>query len=132
MKKLFPVLLAATCLFLAACATGGQPTGAQSPPILDQVAAQRTVYAAEGDYKLALIAASAYVKLPLCTASKPPCASLALVQQIQKAQPVARAALDAAESAVRTPGFGGDIMNSAVTAGTAALQAFVSITNTLK
>lgn len=126
MKKL--MLLAATCLFLTACAGTLLPTS----PVLDPVAAQRTVYAAEGDYKLALIAANAYVKLPLCTESKPPCATLTVVRQIQKAQPVARQALDAAESAVRTPGFGADVVNTAVTAGTAALSAFVSITNTLK
>lgn len=131
MKKLFPALIAATCLFLAACA-GSAGTLLPTSPILDPVAAQRTVYAAEGDYRIALIAANTYVNLPLCIHSKPPCATLAVVQQIQKAQPVARAALDAAESAVRTPGFGADIVNSAVTAGTAALQAFMSITNTLK
>src|SRR5450759_1776941 len=100
-------------------------------PILDNAAAQRAVLAAEGDYKIALIAANTYVNLPLCTRSKPRGATLSWVRQIQAARSAARAALDAAESAVRTPGFGADVMNSAVTAGTAALQAFISITNTI-
>lgn len=101
-------------------------------PLFSNAAAQRAVFDAEGKYQVALIAANTYVNLPLCDKAKPPCATLSVVRQVQKAQPVARAALDAAESAVRTPGFGADVVNTAVTAGTSALSAFVTLTATLK
>lgn len=115
-----------TALFLTACAT------TTSGPIVDNAAAQRAVFDAEGKYRLALIAANAYVKLPLCEKAKPPCATLSVVRAIQKAQPAARAVLDSAEQTVRTPGFGNDVYVSAVTAAKAGVSALESITNTLK
>lgn len=131
MKKLFAVALFA---LVAACAGGSLtlPSMTGSAPVLDNAQAQRAVFDAEGKYKLALIAANAYVSLPLCIASKPPCATLSVVRVIQKAQPAARAALDAAELTVRTPGFGNDIYSSAATAATAGISAFTAITHSLK
>lgn len=109
--------------------TVGQTVGS---PLLDNATAQRAVFDAEGKYALALIAANAYVNLPLCDKSQPPCATLSVVRVIQKVQPATRAALDAAELTVRTPGFGNDIYTSSATAATSALGAFEAITSTLK
>jgi hypothetical protein len=100
------------------------PTGTTLTP-------QQSVFEAKAAYEVALTAAVAYKKLPACTASQPPCSTASVVAQLQKAQPVARLALDAAQDAVTTPGFGTDIVASAVGAGQAALKAFVAITSTL-
>jgi hypothetical protein len=133
MKQLFAALFLAIALATLSGFSGcsGTPSSATTP-VLDNAAAQRAVYDAEGRYKIALIAADTYAHLPLCDKAAPPCATLTVVRQIQAAQPAARAAIDAAESAVRTPGFGADIVQSSVTAATAALGAFVAITNTAK
>lgn len=109
---------------LAGCAT-------TPAPIVDNAAAQRAVFDAEGKYRLALIVANAYVKLPLCENAQPPCATLSVVRTIQKAQPAARAILDSAEQTVRTPGFGNEIYSSAVTAAFAGVDAFQKITDQL-
>lgn len=119
MKKIF--VLAFLALTLSGCAT------TKPGPILDNAAAQRAVYTVESKYKLVLIAANAYVNLPLCGPVKPPCATLSVVRQIQRAQPAARAAIDAAENAVRSPQFGSDVTTSAILAAESALSAFESI-----
>jgi hypothetical protein len=94
---------------------------------------QQSVFAAKSGYEVALTAAVAYRALPACTATvKPPCNDPAVVAQLQKAQPAARTALDAAESIVRSPSFGDDVVKSAVTAAQAALAAFTSITSKLR
>lgn len=119
-------LLLIAALALAGCAAAPQT------PIVDNAAAQRAVFDAEGKYRLALIAADAYVKLPLCEKAAPPCATLSVVRTIQKTQPAVRATLDAAEQTVRTPGFGTDVYASAVAAAKAGVSALESITNNLK
>lgn len=110
---------------IAACAT---------PPTLpmDNAAMQRAVLKAKQDYGVMLVPIAAYVNLPLCDKSPPPCATLSVVRQIQAAEPATRYALDAAEHAVRTPGFGGDIAQTSVTAGLAALKAFSAISSSVK
>lgn len=116
------ILSLAVAFAMAGCAVGtGQP---QSP--------QTAVFAVRTSYAAALTAAVAYKRLPVCgTPVVLPCSDPKVVTQLQKADDVASTALDSAENAVRTPGFGKDIANSALTAANAALQAFLTITATL-
>ena len=92
---------------------------------------QQAVFQAKSSYAVALTAAVAYKRLPDCVGAPQPCSSAPVVSQLQKADNVAASALDAAESAVRTPGFGESIVASAVGSAKAALAAFLSITATL-
>lgn len=106
-------------LFLVACAAP------QSP--------QQAIFSAKSNYEVALTAAVAYKRLPVCaTPAVQPCSQKSVVTQLQKADDVAAKALDAAETAVRTPAFGTNITQSALTAAQAALDAFVSITSSLQ
>lgn len=123
-RKLLFVAVSCILLMGAGCNT-------TTPQVVDHASAERAVFQAEQDYTIALRIAEAYVKLPLCDKSQPPCAMLTVVRQVQKAQPVARQALDAAEQAVRTPGFGDDVVNTAVVAGQSAMKAFVTLTASL-
>jgi hypothetical protein len=101
-------------LALPACA------GVQSP--------QETVFATRSAQNVALRAAVEYKHLsPCATPAKQPCSDPAIVAQLQKADTVSDQALGAAETAVRTPGFGTEIISSAVTAAKAALAAFQAI-----
>jgi len=94
---------------------------------------QQGVYSAKTQYAAALTIAVSYKRLPVCSATvKLPCSDPKIVAQLQKADNVAAASLDAAENAVRTPGFGKDVAQSALAAANAALAAFVSITSTLQ
>ncbi len=105
-------------LLLAGCAAAPQ-----SP--------QQAVFEAKSSYAVALTAAVAYKRLPDCARAAQPCSDKAVVAQLQKADTVASVALDSAENAVRSPGFGQSVVSSAVAAAQAALQAFTSITATL-
>lgn len=123
MKRI--ILALATVLTLAGfsgCTT--DPKTTTSP--------QQAVFEAKSAYAVALTAAVAYKRLPPCDKNPRPCSDKAVVAQIQKADNVAASALDAAETAVRTPGFGNDVVSSSVTAAQSALQAFVSITSGAK
>lgn len=90
------------------------------------------VFQAKTDYAVALTVAVAYRRLPPCPTATQICSDKAVVAQLQKADRVASAALDAAETVVRTPGFGASSIDGAITAANAALAAMVSITSTLK
>lgn len=114
--------IAVIALALAGCATttGTSPPGTTTP--------KQAVYALQGAYRTALIPVATYVELPRCTATpKPPCSSSALVAQLQKAVKVAELAVDAADTAVYTPGFGTNAATTAVAAAQAALQALAAI-----
>lgn len=115
MKRILAILI----LALEGCATtGGDP--------------QRTVFAIKGGYEVALTAAVTYRNLPACSATvKLPCSDKAIVTQLQRAQPAARATLDAAEAAVRDPKFGGNVTDTAIVSAQAALRAFTAIMDTL-
>lgn len=96
---------------------------------------QQAVFQTKSAYEVGLTTAVAYKRLPVCQegASGPQlCSKKTVVTQLQKADDVAAKALDAAENTVRTPGFGESIVQSAVTAARAALDAFVAIVNTLQ
>lgn len=115
------VLAVASAGFVAGCAGG---LAVESP--------QQAVFQVKSGYATALTAAVAYKRLPACQVpAKQPCADAKVVAQIQKADNVAAGALDAAEAAVRTPGFGKNAVASALAAARAALAALVSITATL-
>lgn len=89
---------------------------------------QQGVFQAKAAYAVALQTAVAYKRLPACSAAvKPPCSDPATVAQLQRADNVAAPALDAAEAAVRTPGFGKSLMDTAVASAQAAVAAFVAI-----
>jgi len=122
MKTVIAVMFALLTLTGFGCSTS--PTATTLTP-------QQTVFEAKASYELALTAAVAYKNLPSCEKSQPPCSTPAVVAQLQKAQPVVRQALDAAESAVRTPGFGTDVVNTSIIAATSALRAFTAITASL-
>jgi hypothetical protein len=94
---------------------------------------QQAVFQTKSQYEAALTAAVAYKRLPTC--GEPvvqPCKRQTVLVQIQKADDVAAKALDSAENAVRTPGFGDNVAQSAITASRAALDALVAITSSLQ
>ena len=119
------IRLLATSLFFALM------FGCSTTPTSTALTPQQAVYEAKAAYEVALVAAVAYKKLPSCSSSQLPCSEKKIVDQLQHAQPVARSALDAAQAAVTTPGFGADIVETATASATAALKAFVAITQTL-
>lgn len=88
----------------------------------------QAVYAAKSAYATALTAAVAYKRLPACSATRPvPCSHPDLVAQLQKADNVAAASLDAAEAAARTPLVSATATGRAVQAAQAALAAMTSL-----
>jgi hypothetical protein len=112
MKALFlAVVLAITTI---ACATTPQ-----SP--------QQVVYATQSAYIGALGAAVRYKELPPCPKA-PVCSDAAIVAKIQDADKVAFRALELAQNAVRTPGFGEDRISTAVITAKQAVQALVDLT----
>lgn len=134
-------LIRATLLLIAlgtltgfgACTSNPQTpptTTTATAPVFDLAKAQRDVYAAKEAYGVAERLATAYAKLPRCaTPAVQPCSDQAVVDQITKARNIARDSLNAAQNAVDTPGFGSDIISTAVTAAQAAMSAFTSVAN---
>ncbi len=113
------MLLATIVIVLAGYATSHNP--------------EQAVFQMRTDQNVGLRAAVEYKRLkPCATPAVQPCSDKAIVGQLQKADEVSDKALGAAESAVRTPGFGQSIVDSAVTAAQAALAAFQSIVATLR
>lgn len=93
---------------------------------------QQAVFAAKSTYATALTAAVAYRRLPVCSDTRPvPCSHPALVQQLQKADTVAAASLDAAEAAARTPIVSATATDRAIQAAQAALAALTSLITNL-
>lgn len=119
MKHLITLALAAA---LAGCASA--PATPDTP--------QQAVFAAKSAYATALTAAVAYKRLPTCSPTRPaPCSHPDLVAQLQKADIVAAASLDAAEAAARTPLVGATATGRAVQAAQAALAAMTSLVASL-
>lgn len=115
-RSLIALALAAA---LASCASTGT-TPAQ------------TVFAAKSAYAGVLTAAVAYESLPRCSETRPqPCSSPALVEQLRKADNTAAAALDAAETAVRTPAVGTDATSKAIQTANLALAALQALVITV-
>lgn len=114
-------LILACAIALGACA--GVP-GVSTPE-----EAQRTAFAAKSAYVVALEEAVKYKRRPSCPAVQP-CADPGVVAQLQKADTVAAAAVDAAESAARTATVGATARDRAIQAANAALAAFSALLST--
>lgn len=116
-KRLFGFL---AILALTACTTPKTPSQA--------------VYLAEGDFAAAVRIELAYDSLPRCTTPKATkiCSDITIMRKVRKADDVAWAALQAAQAAVQTPGFGDNNIATAVASATALTTAFINITDTLK
>jgi hypothetical protein len=113
-------LILGFALAVAGCASTGTTTPAQ------------TVFAAKSAYAGVLTAAVAYESLPRCSETRPqPCSSPALVEQLRKADNTAAAALDAAETAVRTPAVGTDATSKAIQTANLALAALQALVITV-
>lgn len=132
--RLFVSILFA--LLLAGCLSGcGALTNVTSPLIgvtgaVTGPAAQRTVYAVNAAYIAALEVAVSYESKPRCSATvTTACSDTAIVTQMRKANATAKAAIDAAETAVRTPSLGDGIIAQAMQAAQIALAAFSALTS---
>jgi hypothetical protein len=113
-------------LILAVVLAAGLAGCASAPSAPDTP--QQAVYAAKSAYATALTAAVAYKRLPACSVTRPaPCSHPDLVAQLQKADNVAAASLDAAEAAARTPLVSATATGQAVRAAQAALNAMTSL-----
>jgi len=89
------------------------------------------IYAAKNTFEAALIVGVRYNALPRCGAptSPPLCSDASAVAAIRKANVAAQAALDAAETTVRTPGVTSSVAAAAVVAATNAVGAMQAILN---
>lgn len=120
MKYRYLSLALAASLVAGCASTPGGSASTDSP--------QRVVFAAKSGYATALTAAVAYKRLPGCAPTVPqPCSDAGIVAQLQKADNVAAASLDAAEAAVRTPQIGASAVDRAVATANAALSALTAI-----
>lgn len=113
--------------------TPASPTDVTGPVTPDvNATAQRNVFAAKGTYSVLLKSAVAYKQLPACSPTRSlPCSDAGIVAQIQKADNVAAVALDAAESAVRTPQVGSTALERAVSTANSALAALSALISNL-
>ncbi len=75
-----------------------------------------------------------YKALPSCSVPMPPtlCANAGVVTKVQQADVIAAKAIDTAETAVRTPGFGTSILASLAAAAQAAVSVLTSSTAGLR
>lgn len=96
MTRLFWIAIAGAAVALAGCSAGPSPS---------TVSPETTVFQAKLGYSAALGIAVRYNALPRCAPAAPVvCSDQSVVLQLRKADAVAGAALDAAESTVRMPG----------------------------
>lgn len=105
-------------LFIVACSTVPQTPG-------------QGVYAAKATFAGALGAAVQYASLPRCVEGVPvlqACSDQGVLDDMKKASLAAQEALDEAEKVVRTPGVGDSAITAAVASASAAVEAFVKIT----
>lgn len=135
MRAFISVIIMA--LALAGCGViggiTGTTTGTTTGTIIGAVTgpeAQRTVYAINAAYIGVLQIAVAYEKKPRCSATVTTiCSNPAIVDQLRKANATAKAALEAAETAVRTPSLGDSAIAQAMQAAQIALAAFSALTS---
>lgn len=124
MKKLLLVVpCLAIAMLVAACASFEAETPAQR------------VFAAQADFNGPLAIVVAYESQPRCLEGQNAldgCSDLAVVAALRSAYLDAKAALSAAQTAVRTPGIAESRVNLAVAAARAAVEAFVAIVNNHK
>lgn len=112
--------------------------GACSSPVITPPPAPKTpaqtvfeVKAAEG---VALAIFVKYKGLPSCALPAHPvlCSDPAIVTKVQGIDAIAARSIDTAETAVRTPGFGTDTLQSLVAGAQAAVSLLTSATSSLK
>lgn len=98
-----------------------------------QTAAQ-SVYLIQSDYAAALKVELAYSKLPRCGKPTSPrvCSDFAVIKKAQKADDLSWIAIQKAQTAVRTPGFGANKTVTYVESARAITNSFVDITNALE
>lgn len=144
MFKLF--LSCVLSVYLAACGTSTLAPTASTPVATDSsgaiaavpagttnAQAERMVFTAKSSYATALAAAVAYKNLRVCGAGVSlPCSDPTIVAQLQKADNVAAAALDAAEAAVRTPTVGTTARDRAIQTANGALAALSALVTSLR
>lgn len=129
----------ALAVALAGCTTTTvvpPPSPTVTPPVVGtgiaSPSAQRAVFTAKAAYTGMLTAAVTYKELRRCSATVPqPCSDPAIIAQLQKADIVTAAALDAAEAAVRTPQIGNAAVDAAVATANSALAALSALVSTL-
>lgn len=117
MRKLMGTICFMTMMAFTACAVTPQ-----SPA--------QALYEVESNYAAALSVAVAYKHLPVCPAAVL-CHKPEVITQVLAADAKAAIALDAAQVAVRTPGFGSDRVQTAIAAASAAMSVLTSLTSTL-
>lgn len=140
MLKRSRFLVLAAALSLAACgnipqtsSSGPIVTASPTAPAFSSAEAGQAMITARLGYNAAVTAATAYAKLPACTATQhAPCHDPALLAQLAKADRTAFNALDAADSILRQPALGSLARNSAIAAAQAALAAFSTLTGGTK
>lgn len=130
MKHLSPLFLAAA-LALAGCPSQPLTTApAGTTAQADKATAERTLFAVKGAYTVALSAATAYRRLPVCPQSAPLCHTADTLHQLQAADDVAARAIKAAEDAAAAPNLTAAAVTLALQAASTAVDAFRAITPT--
>ncbi len=129
MKRLFAaVFLTLTLATLSGFS--GCATPSTTAPVFNIATAQRDVFAAKEGYAVAERLATAYAQLARCKVpAVQPCSSVAVLAQITSARNISRTSLAAAQTAVDTPGFGNDVISTAVIAAQSGLKAFEVVSN---
>lgn len=97
----------------------------------------QAVYQLQGTYAAALSAEVTYSRLPKCPAeiegpSVLRCSKPDVVRKVRTASDIAWDSIKAAQTAVRTYGFGSDISTTAYASAVSALKAYTDITTTLE
>lgn len=115
----------ALALGVVACASVGE-VPPQSP--------SQVVYQAEGNFNAALSVANQYKSLPTCGATNSPvvCSNANVVRVVQQTANTAWQALQSAQATVTDPRFSGTTTDQVIVAAQNAVQAFVSVANSLK
>ncbi len=92
------------------------------------------VYAAESTYAGALRLELAYSDLPRCgkPSSPPLCSDQKVLKSVRTADDAAWEAIQQAQTAVRTPGYGDSKVTTVVASAQALTKAFVGVANQLK
>lgn len=124
MKRIW--LTIALTVGLASC------NGVQTPPAPKTPA--QTVFELKAGEGVALAIFVKYKALPSCALPAHPvlCSDPAIVAKVQGIDAIAARSIDTAETAVRTPGFGTDTLQSLVAGAQAAVSLLTSATSSLK
>lgn len=122
--------LALMVLAVAGCQGG---TGVVSAPPVPKTPAQ-AVFEVKAAEAAALAVFLRYKALPSCALQVHPtlCSEPGVVTMVQRADLVAAKAVDTAETAVRTPGFGQNVVQTMLISAQAAVGVLVAATANLK